>query len=131
MRAPDPSAARSGPQRAPGPNPICLNPAPARRVIRVAPLASGGAHAPAFAAPSADSGGVGSGGGALAVTSPVDIPGRGARHGARDGRCDAGPTAHKCRPGLSVAHPPNTWLQGSLCLHFEWMHHGMRRQQEF
>ena len=131
MRTPDPNAARPGPQRDPGPKPPCLNPAPARRVIRFAPLASGGGHAPAFAAVSADSGGVGGDGGALTATSPVDIPGRGACHGARDGRSDAQPTAHKCRPEFSVTHACSYWLQDSLRLHFQWMDHGIRRQQEY
>ena len=90
MRPPDISGARAGPQRSTGCKSLCLNPPPARRVIRVAPLASGGAHAPAFAAMSADSGGAGGDGAALTVSSPVDIPGRGARRGARDFRCGHG-----------------------------------------
>ena len=90
MRASDFSGAKYDPCRTSGPKPLGLNPVPARRVIRFAPL-SGGAHAPAFAAPSADGSGAGSGGGMLAMSSPVDIPRRGARPGERDGRCGTVP----------------------------------------
>lgn len=127
MRAPDPSGARSGPQRAPGSKPLCLNPAPARRVIRVAPLASGGACAPAFAAPSADSGGAGSGGAALTITSPMDIPGRGGRLGVRDGRCGHGAYRAHLATRVPRVHSPLAWQQGSLCLHSQWTNCGMRQ----